>query len=505
MRITRARLIAQAFFFALFVSLAFVTSFRYLKGYPASLLLQLDPLVAIGTALGTGVLYQGLIWSLAVVILTLLAGRAFCGWICPFGSIHHFVGWLMGGSPERRIEGNRYRRVNTLKYLFAAGLLAAAVAGSLQIGLIDPIALLSRSLTTTVWPAMDGQGRWLFVRPPVFHLGWVIGVILVTLIAVNASAPRFFCRVLCPLGATLGFLSRFSLWRIDRDPDKCVDCDLCLRGCEGAADPHTQLRKAECYACMNCLDDCDYGALSFAFAPRGSREVTQPDVSRRRVLFATLAGFAFAPIARLNGRGGDRTDAGVIRPPGSRTEGEFLARCVKCDQCLRICPTNVLQPAMFEAGVEGIWTPILDNRAGYCELNCVLCGEVCPTGAIRRISLEEKLGLGRYAGRPISVGTAFVDRGRCLPWAMETPCVVCEEVCPISPKAIRTKQVDSIDASGTPVTLRVPYVNPAQCNGCGICEHECPVKDVAGIRVTPIGETRADRRLLLTTEGSEAR
>ena len=154
---------------------------------------------------------------------------------------------------------------------------------------------------------------------------------------------------------------------------------------------------------------------------------------------------------------------------------------------------------MFESGIEGIWTPILDNRTGYCELNCVLCGEVCPTGAIRRISIEEKLGLGRYAGRPISIGTAFVDRGRCLPWAMDTPCVVCEEVCPISPKAIRTKQVDSIDARGAPVPLQLPYVDPAQCNGCGICEHECPVKDVAGIRVTPVGETRGRQRLLLAT------
>ncbi len=496
MHITRARRIVQGFFLGLFVFLALVTSFQYLQGYPASLLLQLDPLVAIGSALGTGSLYQGLIWSLAIVVLTILVGRAFCGWICPFGTIHHVVGWLVGARrAERRIDGNRYRPINGLKYLLLAGMLTAAIAGSLQAGLLDPIALLARSLTTTVWPLLT----WSSVRPPVFHLAWVIAAIFLVLVGIDGVAPRFFCRALCPLGATLGVLSRFSLWRIDRDPEKCTDCDLCLRGCEGAADPQADLRKAECYACMNCLDDCPYGALSFACAPSARGEIAQPNVGRRQVVFASLIGFVFAPIARLSGAPTGRADAAVIRPPGSRAEPEFLTRCCKCDQCLRICPTNVLQPALFEAGIEGLWSPVLINRAGYCELNCVLCGEVCPTGAIRRISIEEKVGAGRYAGRPISIGTAFIDRGRCLPWAMDTPCVVCEEVCPTSPKAIRVKHVDSVNAQGATVALRVPYVDPARCIGCGICENKCPVKDVAGVRVTPIGETRAADRLLLTT------
>jgi ferredoxin len=205
----------------------------------------------------------------------------------------------------------------------------------------------------------------------------------------------------------------------------------------------------------------------------------------------------FQPLSRLGGATGRLFEKMVIRPPGSLAEREFLARCIKCDQCIRVCPTNVLQPALFQAGIEGIWTPLLDNRAGYCELNCVLCGQVCPTGAIRRIGLDEKLGVGTYEGRPIRLGTAFFDRGRCLPWSMQTPCVVCEEVCPTSPKAIYTTPAQSTTQDGRVVTLRLPYVDPQRCIGCGICEHECPVADAAGVRVTAIGETRDSNHALL--------
>ncbi len=499
MQITKTRVAVQAFFLGLFVFLAWVTTFTRLKGYPVSWFLELDPLVAVSTALSTHTLYRGLIWSLVIVLLTLLVGRFFCGWVCPFGTLHHFVGWMFGGRTQpQQIDGNRYRRVYALKYYLLLGFGGAALLGSLQIGWLDPIATLYRSFTTAVWPAVHEATGLVFRQPPVFRLSWLIGFLLVLFLALNLASPRFFCRVLCPLGAFLGLLSRFSWWRIERDPVKCTDCDLCLKACEGAADPHTHLRKAECYVCMNCLDDCQYDALSFAFLPNVAHEVTQPDLKRRHVLLAGLTGLLFVPLSRTGGELTKRFDKAVIRPPGSLAEPDFLARCTKCEQCLRVCPTNVLQPAIFEAGLEGFWTPVLDNRTGYCELNCVLCGQVCETGAIERISLERKLGLGEYQGRPIRLGTAFFDQGRCLPWTMDTPCVVCEEVCPTSPKAIFTRPVTIVGRNGETIALRQPYMQPDLCTGCGICEYECPVKDLAAVRVTAIGETRAaDRALLL--------
>jgi ferredoxin len=294
-------------------------------------------------------------------------------------------------------------------------------------------------------------------------------------------------------------MSRFSLWRIERNVEKCVDCDLCLKACEGACDPHTNLRKSECFVCFNCIDDCPYDALSFRLLPPVSHEVTWPDLERRRLVAAGFVGLLFYPFARRSGDVDKNFKKEVVRPPGTIRETEFLERCIKCDQCIRVCPTNVLQPALFEGGLEGIWAPIMNMRMGYCELNCTLCGQVCPTGAIQKISIPQKLGVGEFADPgPVKIGTAFYDRGRCLPWAMDTSCVVCEEVCPTSPKAIYSREEIITNRWGEKVRLKRPYVDPNLCIGCGICEHECPVKDHRAIRVTAVGETRSrDRSLLL--------
>ncbi len=222
----------------------------------------------------------------------------------------------------------------------------------------------------------------------------MVGLIFVGLLVANWWIPRFFCRVLCPLGALLGVFSRFSVWRIDRDPVRCTDCDLCLKSCEGASDPHTDLRKSECFVCLNCIEDCPHDALTFRFLPRKASEVTYPQVGSRQLLLAGVFGVLFFPMVRLSGSVRKNFDRRVIRPPGSVAEDEFLRRCIKCDQCIRVCPTNVLQPAMFESGLEGLWTPIMVSKMGWCELNCTLCSQVCPTGAIREISIAEKLGVG---------------------------------------------------------------------------------------------------------------
>ena len=503
MKIRTARRISQVFFFSLFLFFVVVSDLRYLKGYPVSLFLELDPLVAFATALTTHSIYKGLLWSLCLLIPTVLLGRIFCNWICPYGILHHFTGWLLGkgrAEEKQRIESNRFKSIYQIKYVILIAMLVAALFGSLQIGLLDPICLFHRSMSTAILPALNLVLPGSFYVRQYYHVGaWVIGFLLFALVGMNVLIPRFFCRVLCPLGAFLGSLSTLSLWRIDRDAAKCVDCDLCLKNCEGASDPHTQLRKSECFVCFNCIEDCPEDALSFKFMPKLAQEMSAPPVTARRTLLGAILGFSFFGFGRSSGSQDRNYDKKVIRPPGSVEEKEFLERCIKCDQCIRACPTNVLQPAIFQAGLEGLWTPILNNKLGYCELNCTVCGSVCPTGAIQRISIEEKTGMGKFAAQgPVRLGTAFYDHGRCLPWSMETPCVVCEEVCPVSPKAIYSREVTIIKRDGNPITLRRPYVDPALCIGCGICEHECPVTDEAAIRVTAIGETRSrDRRLLM--------
>jgi ferredoxin len=234
------------------------------------------------------------------------------------------------------------------------------------------------------------------------------------------------------------------------------------------------LRKSECFVCFNCIEDCPHDALSFAVLPKKKHEIAWPDVPRRRAFFAALVGFLFFPFVRLSGRSTKDFSTKVVRPPGSVEESEFLERCIKCDQCIRVCPTNVLQPAMFEAGLEGLWTPIMNFRMGFCQLNCTACGQVCPTGAIQRLSIEEKLGLGPYEEQgPVKLGTAHYDHGRCLPWSKNIPCVVCEEVCPTSPKAIHSEYMKLLVregkkqvmfASPTTVTL-AEYPPPGQAIG----------------------------------------
>lgn len=553
LRITTVRIISQAFFFALFTVLLWCTWFTRLEGYPVSLFLEVDPLVGFATALSTHTVYRWLWRGMFVLVPTLLLGRAFCNWMCPYGTLHQFVGWVFNiRNNANRIEKNRYRSVYQLKYVILTIFLVLASFGSLQIGLLDPICLLVRTFAVAISPAtdlahtniaetlrvsfgMDPQPLSILSTSPgapeqrIFAGAWMVGLVIIGLVGMNLVIPRFFCRVMCPLGAFLGVLSRFSLWRITRDVTKCTDCDLCLKGCEGASDPHAALRKSECFVCFNCIDDCPEDALSFSLTPVpikdkivgslkkgtatlfgkkviskiGDTVLSKPDMPRRRWVFSVTAGVLAYPFLRLSKAVNERGfHEKAIRPPGSVAEPEFLERCIKCDQCVNVCPTNVLQPAtLAEAGLEGLWTPVMDFSVGFCQLNCTLCSEVCPTGAIQKTSLDKKLGVGTHVeDGPISVGTAFFNRGRCLPWAMETPCVVCEEVCPVTPKAIGVYEVEHERWDGNKVTLQRPYMRPELCIGCGICEHECPVIDDAAVYVTAIGETRSeDRSLLLET------
>jgi len=443
LHITSVRVIAQAVFLGLFLTFVVLTTFVSLDRRPdlrhwLSKFLETDPLVSITSALTTHTLYRGLAWSLVILIPTFFLGRFFCNWICPLGTLNQLVGWLFRTHQSTEaIEANRYRHSQQLKYLILIGMAALALFGSLQIGWLDPIALTHRSFTTVIVPALEMPAGDLAGGRRFYRGAGLIGIIALVMLAMNARWPRFFCRVLCPLGALLGVLGRFSWWRIERDPVKCHGCDRCRQNCEGACDPQGDLRTAECLVCFNCIEDCPEGALSFKLFPSRRHELPGPDLSRRKAIFAAASGVVLFPLLRSTGRSSRDFSSNAIRPPGALEERAFLERCIKCDQCMRVCPTNVLQPAWFETGIEGLWTPVLNFRMGHCQLHCTACGVVCPTGAIQRVSLERKLGLGPHADQgPIRLGTAHFDIGRCLPHSMDVPCAVCEEVCPTSPKAI---------------------------------------------------------------------
>ena len=468
MTIRTARRVSQIFFVLLLVWFCVAATlgdrFWQLRGWPVNWLLELDPLAGLATLLATRTLYAGLLWGLATVALTVVLGRVFCGWVCPFGALHQFVGWL-GRRRLRsklRVEANRYRPAQRFKYYVLAAFLAAAAlaplgSGTLLIGLLDPLPLVQRSVSLVLLPLAERSGALALSPLPRFYDGaGLIAAVFATALALNLWVPRFYCRFVCPLGALLGLLGRYALWRIGRTGEGCTGCLKCERNCEGACRPTGRIQISECVMCVNCLDDCAHAAIAYRTRPSSEGESLLPDLRRRGFLLSVATGLVAAPTLRLGAATGPNWNPDLIRPPGALAEEDFLARCIKCGQCMRVCPTNVIHPAGFEGGLEGLWTPRLNFRIGTsgCQHTCIACGQLCPTAAIRPLSLAERRGLQSFAGRgPVRIGTAFVDRGRCLPWAMDTPCIVCQENCPVSPKAIFTREVFTPVRATAPATV----------------------------------------------------
>ena len=217
------------------------------------------------------------------------------------------------------------------------------------------------------------------------------------------------------------------------------------------------------------------------------------DIGRRQIIGAAIVGAAGAALMKGNPLEDGKThEAGLIRPPGSVAEKDFLEKCVRCGECMKVCPTNVVQPVMLEAGLEGLWTPILKPELGYCEYKCNMCTQVCPTDAIAKMTLTEK--------QKVKIGLAHVDRSRCLPWAYAKACQVCYEQCPLPEKAIKLEDTKVTTMKGTEIAMKQPRVNAELCIGCGICENKCPVPDQAAIRVTSVGETRNFRNQFLSAD-----
>jgi polyferredoxin len=491
----------SVFFFLLFVLLIMITDFRNMKGYEVALFLESNPLIALATFLTSWTVYVGLVLSVVIIIGTLIFGRFFCSWVCPMGILNQWVSHIF--NKRRPIDDyrvNEYRTIYRLKYYILVVLLVLAIFGSLQIGLLDPISFITRSFSVSVVPGVNYWSDSFYLSQPVFYGGMLIAVLFLLVLFANRFLTRFWCRVLCPLGAFLGVLSTRSLVRVRRDVEKCTDCRKCLRHCHGGCDPDRELRITECHVCMNCIPSCPEDAIHFGLAGKNSSVHRPLDVNRRRLVETAAAGVILFPIMRSVVNTQTDPQHKVIRPPGSITEADFVRRCIKCGECMRVCPTNVIQPALLEAGFEGLWTPILLNKIGYCEYNCVLCSHVCPTGAIVPLSVEKKVGKGKFR-QPVKIGTAFYDRGRCLPWAMNTECIVCEEVCPTSPKAIWFESVEIRSRDGEKRTLKRPLMDPKLCVGCGICENKCPVHDLPAVRVSSIGETRSriNRMILKST------
>jgi ferredoxin len=294
---------------------------------------------------------------------------------------------------------------------------------------------------------------------------------------------RFWCRNLCPAGALLGLFSKWR-WYRRRVSDTCTSCGLCYKRCRMGAvkSDYLSTNHIECISCMECQKVCPVNAVHFQFVKKPSA-TTIVDFSRRRFVKTGMTGLLSAGILKI-GFTDLKRKGYVIRPPGASEEDDFLDRCVRCGECVRVCSSagEGLQLAGLETGWTGIWTPVLMPKSGYCEYNCNLCGQVCPTAAIHPLSVEEK--------QKMKMGTAHFDKTRCIPWYYGENCMVCEEHCPLPEKAIQFHESKIITIEGENAIVLLPFVDESLCIGCGICVTRCPVEGDRGIFLTNADEER---------------
>lgn len=518
----RLQRFVQTFCLALFLLLLWQTAWPFagwlVRRVPPDLFLRLDPLAMFGSALATRAWLAGGLGVMLALLATALIGRFFCGYVCPMGASIDLADHLVrgpGGSGKKasiRIDphGGTAGRLKNVKY----GLLCfTLLAGALGVSLVfwfAPIPLVTRFYALLLQPMLMAVAEILLVaaRPVLDALDlttlyyaqvsvpryaqqlFVLGFFTLVFGAALLS-PRFWCRYLCPAGAIFALFS-WRPWIRRQVSDACVQCGLCQQRCPMGAiseDPRATLH-GECVTCQLCVELCPVQAIRFVpVAPwRASAEPHRPESafapSRRLFLWSGLAGAggALAAMTELHspfvplGKG-TAAPNNVIRPPGALPETDFLARCVRCGECMKACPTNTLQPIGLGYGITGLFSPSLYPRRGPCEPTCRACGLVCPTGALRPLpSLAEKTSA--------KLGTARVLRWKCLAWEHQRKCLVCDEVCPYN--AIELLRIPGNSAP-------VPVVHETRCAGCGFCEFHCPVREERAIVVEPMGALRLAR------------
>ncbi|MFA6447840.1 MAG: DUF6599 family protein [bacterium] len=487
---------------SLFLFLLFLTFTVYpliLPGEVVNFYVQLSPLEAIATWLNTGRFITMFLYSAGLIALTLVFGRFFCGWICPMGITLDATDRAL--RPSHGDDSKEPLRWKRAKYGVLIATLFAAYFEANLAGWLDPLSIITRTYSQVVLPSVEFLSHLFFrglypipVAGPLaerahsllkatafapqqqmFHGMAATALIFLAITLLVYLNRRFWCRFLCPLGALLALVSRVSLFKRVVDADRCVKCNKCVKNCRMGAilEGGTQDYLGECIECFTCQSVCPKDAVSFRAAPKGAAAATaRVNLSRRGFLAATGLGLAAVPMVRLSTGLRQR---GVIRPPGAGDIDRFMQTCVRCGACLRVCPTNGLQASWFENGVEGLWSPELIPRIGYCEFNCTLCGQICPSGAIKKMDEKTK--------QLTIIGLAAVDHNRCIPWTREENCIVCEEHCPVPQKAIRLMPATVTNALGEKIEIKRPYIVKTECIGCGICETKCPVSGPAAIRV----------------------
>lgn len=469
----------------------------------AEAFLALDPLVPISTAIAGRTWVWSLAWSGVLLAVCVLIPRGFCGYICPLGTLID----LFDGTVGKRVTRFRVEHDGSwvhLKYYLLLATLLAAICGVLVSGVFAAIPVVTRGLLFTLAPLQMGFLRGWHQVPPLGVGQWLSIGLFAAVLGLGLFRPRFWCRYVCPSGAVFSVanLFRASERKVE---SSCINCNKCVEICPfDAIKADFTTRTLDCTLCQTCGGVCPTQAIKFVerwnlvdLKVEGDPPLREQPFSRRGILAGCAVGAASAlGIHRLCGADLEHATPETlpVRPPGSVPEREFLQLCIRCGECFKACPNNVLQPLGFEQGLEGLWTPqVVANWSG-CEPSCNNCTQVCPTGAIRAIPLEEK--------RVARMGLAIVNLETCLPHAGREACQLCVDECTKAGyDAIEFIRVGTkTDETGQPIEASgflAPVVRRDACVGCGLCQTRCYGINVEQKRLL------ADTAIRITTENED--
>lgn len=449
----------------------------------AEIFLALDPLVSISTAIAA----RMWVWSLAaagvILGICLVIPRGFCGYVCPMGTVLDLFDWVLARRSPQHRPGPQAWWVNLRFFILLAVLIAAAM-GVLLSGFVAAMAVWTRTMLLVAGPVQTGLLKGWYLVPPLNAGQWISLALFIGIVLLGLLERRFWCKYLCPTGAvfSLGALLSFTGRKVTGD---CIRCGRCKTACDfSAIREDFTTHQSRCSFCQSCGGVCPVGAIQFTdrwdSENRMAPSVAAPVSHARRQFLAGL-GTAVAAGAGLAGAIGKLAVGGpAVRPPGSMPEEAFLRLCVRCGQCIKACPNNVLQLAGFETGFNGLWVPRVVADWSGCEPSCNNCGQVCPTGAIRALPLEEK--------RAAQIALAVVNKRTCLPYAGGQECRYCVDECTAAGyDAIEFLRVGGrADEAGQPIEgsgFLAPVVLEDKCVGCGLCQMRCRAMNVKNQRL----------------------
>jgi ferredoxin len=425
-----------------------------------------------------------------LIVAALLFGRIYCSEVCPLGIMQDFFSWIGG-----KVKKNRFNYAKENKWqrygFFGVFVIAMVIGFAPLTTLFAPYSAYGRIVNSLFKPLYDLLNNWLagldvandrynFTEVQIWTRSVTTFVVaILTLIILGALAiwkGRFYCNTICPVGTFLSFFSRFSLLRVRFDKDKCKNCGMCEKNCKAQAIDFKEgkVDYSRCVVCGDCLDKCKFDALHYT-AKRTSSSPKPVDTERRAFLVGAAVAGTTAALAQTQ----MKVDGGLaviedkkaperktpITPPGSVSIRHLEKHCTACQLCVSSCPNNVLRPS---TDLMHFMQPTMSFERGYCRPECTRCSEVCPAGAIKPISREEKT--------IIHAGHAVWIKENCVVLTDDVSCGNCARHCP-------TGAIQMIDYEGPNGTVQVPAVDENKCIGCGACENLCPARPFSAIYV----------------------